>query len=383
MRIAVAIEWFDPAHGGAERSTDRIARELAGRGHEIVILAGASPPGLDPGDMAIESWRSRSKPRTGLDAIRFGNWVGQRMFSGDFDTGLSVTTTAPAPVVQPRAGVVRESMRRALAADDGGGLRRVGQLLSLRKRGLLRAERCTFDHPRVHRFVAISTYMKRQMIEHYGVSENRIELIRNACEVDSLGHDERARIRASARARHGWGDEHRVVLFPALDARRKGLAPLLRATARLAPTVPGLRLALAGRIPAWGHRLAGALGVADRIDALGVVANMRDDYCAADVTAMPTYYDPASRIVIESIAAGTPVVTTRFDGSADWIDDDASAGIVVYDPDDTERLAEAIGELLDRPRASGASDPSAIDPHALSWERHVDELERVLVAAAR
>jgi glycosyltransferase involved in cell wall biosynthesis len=377
VRIAVAIEWFDPTHGGAERSTDRIARGLAARGHEVTIVAGSAPGDGADGDLRLERWRERSKPRSGVDAIRFGDWVRRRMFSGDFDTGLSVTTTAPAPVVQPRAGVVRENMRRAVVAGGRGGLRRLGQVLSARKRGLLRAEQCTFESTRVQRFVAISQYMKRQMIEHYGVADERIEVVRNACEVEPVGADERARLRADARARHGWGDDVCVVLFPALDARRKGLAPLLRAAARLAPDLPGLRLALAGRVPGWARRLASDLGLADRVDALGMLDGMRDAYCGADVTALPTYYDPASRIVIESIACGTPAVTTRFDGSADWIDDDAAAGIVVDDPDDTVRLAAAIGELLARPWA-----PAAIDPHALSWDRHVDELERILVAAA-
>ncbi|MCP3903048.1 MAG: glycosyltransferase family 4 protein [Planctomycetes bacterium] len=378
MRIAIAIEFFDPTHGGAERSTDRIARELSGRGHDVTILAGGAPPDRDFGDLRIERWRKRSKPRTGRGAIDYGRWVGQRIFSGDFDTGVSMTTTAPAPVVEPRAGVVRENMRRALAAAGFAALRRAGQMLSMRKRGLLRAEYATFHEPRVHRFVAISGYIRRQMIEHYGVADARVQVIRNACEVEPVTADERVERRAAARQRYGWDDGEHVVFFPALDARRKGLAPLLRAAARLAPRVPGLRLALAGRVPPWGERLASSLGLADRIDTLGVVEHMRDAYCGADVTAMPTYYDPASRIVIESIAAGTPVVTTRFDGSADWIDDDATAGVVVNDPDDTERLAAAIGELLEGPWT-----PPAIDPHALGWERHVDELERVLVAAAR
>ena len=54
MKLAMVIERFDPAAGGAERSTFQIAGELLSRGHDVTIItAVASEAEIQMGFAAI------------------------------------------------------------------------------------------------------------------------------------------------------------------------------------------------------------------------------------------------------------------------------------------------------------------------------------------
>jgi glycosyltransferase involved in cell wall biosynthesis len=383
MRVAIVIEWFDPGHGGAERSTHALARELAERGHEVTVVAGGAPAGgggTGGGSVLVRCWRGAHKPRTGADAVRFGRWAESMVFSGEFDASLSVTTSVVARVVQPRAGLVIESMARRLASVPNRSerlLRRLGQTLSLRKRALLRLERRTFSDPRVGAFIAISHFMKRQIQAHYAIAEERLEVIPNGADLEPVTAEQRRRLRAEVRRMRGWNEGDRIVLFPAFDARRKGLEPLLRALTAVHHAEPTTRLVVAGAFPAWARRLGRRLGVSSRIDPLGRVRDMRGLYVAADVTALPTWYDPASKVVMESMIMGTPVVTTAANGSSDWIETlgDPGLGRVVADARDVAGLAEAVLSLLrGAPSRNQARERAAL----MSMKRHVEGLEKVL-----
>ncbi len=46
MKIAVALEYYNPEGGGAERSAHQIVESLALRGHEVTVFAGKCPEHL-------------------------------------------------------------------------------------------------------------------------------------------------------------------------------------------------------------------------------------------------------------------------------------------------------------------------------------------------
>jgi UDP-glucose:(heptosyl)LPS alpha-1,3-glucosyltransferase len=69
-------------------------------------------------------------------------------------------------------------------------------------------------------------------------------------------------------------------------------------------------------------------------------------YAAADVYVHPTWYDPCSLTVIEALAGGIPVITTRFNGASEFLTE-GQEGFVIADPADTVALAEKMRVLLD------------------------------------
>ena len=74
-------------------------------------------------------------------------------------------------------------------------------------------------------------------------------------------------------------------------------------------------------------------------------AALEEEYAAATVLVLPTFYDEGfPTVVVEAMARGVPVVTTRLRGSADYFTD--SHDVLFVPPRDPEAIAAAIVRLL-------------------------------------
>src|SRR5262249_9132616 len=138
-------------------------------------------------------------------------------------------------------------------------------------------------------------------------------------------------------------------VFVAMNYRLKGLEPLLHAV-RLLPGDSPFRLLIAGspRTDSF-ERLARRLNVSDRVRFLGYCSDTRNCYFAADFLVHPTFYDPFSLVVLEALACGLPVVTSRYNGASELLNPPRE-GYVIDDPHDYERLAWCLAQLLDPDR---------------------------------
>ncbi|QDU71741.1 glycosyltransferase family 4 protein [Mucisphaera calidilacus] len=379
------MESFDAGKGGAERSTEQIVRELMRRGHEVTLLTGYCAPGSVIEGVAIEAASDR-RLKTASSVRRYRLFVEQRLDAGAFDTSLSVTTLAPAAVVEPRAGIYSELHRASLrwqASAAGRLVRWLGQKLSPKQRAMLAGEHATLGSDRVRRWVAISRFMRDQMIGR-GVDPDRISLIPNSAERPTADAGARLRVREA------WGlsDGDVAFVFPAHAPRRKGVVPLLAALARLKSD--RVRLVMVGAVDDGLRRLAERGGKAPRVVWAGVSKDMGAVYAAADVTVLPSYYDPASKIVAESLLAGVPVITTRTNGACDLVvpggvagvADDRWRGRVIDDADDVASLARAMEELTDDAERSRCAEAAMAVEEVCSMRWHVDGLEPELERAA-
>jgi UDP-glucose:(heptosyl)LPS alpha-1,3-glucosyltransferase len=79
---------------------------------------------------------------------------------------------------------------------------------------------------------------------------------------------------------------------------------------------------------------------------LGEVARVADVLAIADVAVLPTFYDPCSRFILEALAAGKPVITTKFNGAAEQFSDNRH-GLVIDSPDNIEALADSLAYFTD------------------------------------
>jgi phosphatidyl-myo-inositol alpha-mannosyltransferase len=134
------------------------------------------------------------------------------------------------------------------------------------------------------------------------------------------------------------------------DEPRKGITVLLDALAALAPARPDLRLLVAGRGNAAEFRESLPAALAGRVDLLGQVSEedkarmLRsvDVYCAPNLGG-----ESFGIILLEAMAAATPIVASDLDAFRRVLDD-GRAGVLV--PTGAPGpLATAIGALLDDP----------------------------------
>lgn len=127
--------------------------------------------------------------------------------------------------------------------------------------------------------------------------------------------------------------------------RVKGLDVFLAAAARLAAERPRLRFAIFGAGPEEERlaTLAGELGIADRVIRPGHVP-ASDALAQLAVFVLCSHMENSPMSLLEAMAAGVPVVTTRVGGIPEIATDDCAQLVAPGDPD---ALAGAIGRLLD------------------------------------
>lgn len=169
----------------------------------------------------------------------------------------------------------------------------------------------------------------------------RLHLIRNGVDISEI--DAVTTVAPEAQAWREQGDY--VIGYVGQLITRKGLEILLQAFAQLA--VPKKRLVLVGEGPQRQalEALARDLGCAGRVSFLGFRADRLSVLKGFDVFALPSRLEGIPRCLMESMAAGIPIVSSDIPGSADLIRP-ADAGVLVP-LDDSAALGAALARLQD------------------------------------
>ncbi len=347
-RVAIITERANIALGGAERSVLELAAALSGVGLDVEILAATGQ--ADSRNVRV---LCRDERRRRVSYARFEQAVKNHLSENKYDIIHSVFPFTFADVYQPRGGTYAESVLRHAASHQNklvATYKRLTAFTNLRRAALLRAERKLSRGPDGPVIAALSHYVADQFQRHYGADPQRIVVIPNGVKIDrQFNKDQADRLRSQILARAGIkeADNPVLLLFAANNFRLKGLHPLIRAVSAAAQyhTQRKCCLVVVGRDGTYTYRrLAKRLhlwAAGQRIVFLGSVGHIQSALSIADVAVLPTFYDPASRFILEALAAGRPVITTRFNGAADLFVD-GRHGKVIDAPDNIEALAEAI-----------------------------------------
>ena len=179
---------------------------------------------------------------------------------------------------------------------------------------LLALERSYFSSPRLAAVLATSAGTAEEVVTGYGVAPDRVAVMPNGFDHDEFNLAVRADQRADQRARMG-ADGQIVILFVANELHRKGFATLIEAVARVGD--PRLRVDVVGRAPTDGYAAhIHGLGLDDRVRWHGPQRDVAPWYAAADLCVLPTQYEPFGNVIVESLATGTPVITTEVAGAS-------------------------------------------------------------------
>ena len=244
-----------------------------------------------------------------------------------------------------------------------------------------RLERKQYFGP-VRPLIIANSRMVAGHFQHYlGIPPQAIRIVRAAIDPDRFTEHDRPKRRVEGRERWGLRSDETVALLAAMNYRLKGLDPLLHAL-RLLPATPRFRLLVVGNPKTGGYeRLARRLGVSQRVCFAGHCADMRNAYFAADFLVHPTFYDPCSLVVLEALACGLPVVTTRYNGAAEMLTP-PHEGYVIADPHEHPRLAWAMTQLFDPGRRAACAQAARKAAAAWTFEHHYRQTLQVLEEAA-
>jgi glycosyltransferase involved in cell wall biosynthesis len=195
-----------------------------------------------------------------------------------------------------------------------GTLRALGKAPRGRHRDFLELERAALAGG-ARRVVAVSELVRREVLELAPDAAGRTVVIPNGVDLERFRIAARPAARAALLAAAGWEEGPPVLSFVARQAELKGLPRLLEALARVEREP--WRLVVAGPRDAdrWRRR-ARHLGGSERVL---VVPELDPVVLAsgADLCVLPSRRDPCPLVVLEALAAGTPVLVSDAVGAAE------------------------------------------------------------------
>jgi glycosyltransferase involved in cell wall biosynthesis len=304
--------------GGVERTADLLRRALEAHDWRVEIVVPAEHPprwasrtGLSP------LWSSRrlmaELPRGDLviSSSSFGLWAPDGLPRIHVFHGTLIEHTIRGDLDLP----LRERARRAfgsLLAEGGAG------------RGATR--------------VAVSDSAAREVKRWF--REDVDEVIPNGVDTDLF----RPRDRAQARERLGLEPNAHYALFVGRTETRKGADLLLPSCTRA-----GYELLVAGALTLDGGRGLGVLSPEETAWA----------YAAADCVLFPTRYEACSWVVLEALASGTPLVTTRVGWMETFLREVPDYRALCVWPE--------VGDIAARLESLAAEDHSALTATARAW----------------
>ncbi|HRJ11165.1 MAG TPA: glycosyltransferase family 4 protein [Prosthecobacter sp.] len=345
MNLALIRRHF-AATGGAELYLQRLIAALAEAGHETHLYAEAwkgAPQGVTLHQVPVRATRASRPPR-------FAEAVAGQLRGARHDIVLSLERTVSQDVYRAGDGVhaVWLEQRKRYAPWWRRWLIGRGAF----HRNMLALEKRVFDPAVTRHVIANSEMVRQEILERFPFPAERVHLVRNGIHTARFQTGERAAARRSL----GLEPGHYALLFAGSGWERKGLRFLIALMRRLEKSAPHVRLVVAGkgrllRPPPRNVILAGPM------------PRVEDAYAAADLFTFLPVYEPGSNVVLEALASGLPVITSRFNGAAEWVVEGEN-GHVLADPADTAGLEAAVRHWMARPGARPVSAPFPLELEA-------------------
>lgn len=334
IRVVLFVSSFHI--GGTERQAIATAKGLDRRRFDVRMACfhREGPLQFELTDVPCEKFTLRSlyRPGTLAEMLRFARWL--RRHRVDV---LHAMNFYPNVFAVPAARLAGVPVVLASIRDQGD----LWTPLQRRAQGLT----CRL----AHRVVGNAEAVRRRLVGE-GVDPSRIVVIPNGVRCDG-----RAPHRAVLQQEFGVAPGVPVVGVVARLTPVKGVDHFIEAAALVAPKFPAARFVVVGGAqnadPAYGRRLkrrASDLGLDGRIVFTGFRTDVQALLRGMTISVMPSLSEGLSNVILESMAAGLPVVATRTGGNPELVADGITGFLVP--PADAGALAASIERLLARPR---------------------------------
>jgi len=181
-----------------------------------------------------------------------------------------------------------------------------------------------------------------------GANPARVITIRNGVD---LSRFERPIDIAAVRRACGIAPEHFLATVVARLEPQKGHETVIEATDRLRDRYPNFRVLFVGGGSYENHlrEIVARRGLTDRVVFAGFRTDAPDLLRATDVSVLTSTREGLSNTLLESLAAGRPVIASRVGGNAEVV---APAVGILVPPGDPTALTDALGRLLADPAAA-------------------------------
>lgn len=332
---------FRPIVGGYERAAERLCAALAERGFQVTVITERRVRSW-PVREIVQGYEVRRLPCLYrrrlhvvssllvfgiyllLDGRHFQVWH-VHQYGPHAALAVVLGKLLGRPVVLKLTSSAAMGIEKAL----GEGIR--GRLLSVL-------------HRRVSACLVVSEETRTEAI-HFGIPSGRVHLIPNGVDRRSF-RPASPKDRAEARRTLGLKCQ-RLVLYVGRLSPEKNPLGLLEAWAGVDEAVrEGSLLALVGDGPLRAT-LADYVAAKGLSESVQIVGEQDDVACwmrAADLYVLASHLEGLSNTLLEAMASGLPVVSTRVSGSIEIVEE-AGAGLLV-DVGRMDQLSEAMARML-------------------------------------
>jgi D-inositol-3-phosphate glycosyltransferase len=236
------------------------------------------------------------------------------------------------------------------------------------------------------RIIAATEREQKELVRYYHAPQEKIAIIPCGINPDLFTPVDRYRARQSLGLTH-----KKIVLFVGRIDPLKGLDRLIHAVANLNGDISPALVIVGGDGYSRGEvnslkSLAAELHVEDRIIFQGSVDQDRLPlfYSAADICAVPSYYESFGLVALESLACGTAVVATDVGDMKNIIASPVS-GTVVHD-NGVAGLSYALSALLSEKDNGNEKETRRSGIMKYSWsniaDRTIQEYESILITSS-
>jgi UDP-glucose:(heptosyl)LPS alpha-1,3-glucosyltransferase len=224
------------------------------------------------------------------------------------------------------------------------------------------------------RIIAISKSVKNDLVRLSGIPENDVTVIYNGVNLCEFDVAHRNTWRKKIRSDLGVRDDDFLFLFVGNDFRRKGLETLIKVLSKMPKQ--STKLIVLGHDAVEQQffvSLAGTLGLTERVFFIGHSQEVNRFYVAGDAFVFPTLYEAFGLAILEAMASGLPVITSKAAGAAELIAHGVN-GLLLDDPKDEDQLINAMRYMSENEslcRRLGESARQKAKNH--SWDNVADK----------
>ena len=194
---------------------------------------------------------------------------------------------------------------------------------------------------------AVSESTRAYLVSHEELPPDRVTTIHNGVDLDLFRP--RPEMRGTARARWNLPSDAFVVGGIGRLTQQKNFALFIDVAAQVVKKHPDTTFIIAGtgEDEAALRAQAAEIGLRDRLRFLGFVGNMTALYPALDLLLLTSRYEGLPITILEAMAVGIPIVSSKLDGVVEILRDGEDAALV--SSGDLDGFSARVCELIEQP----------------------------------
>lgn len=211
--------------------------------------------------------------------------------------------------------------------------------------------------------VALTPEDKQDIINFYGVDENKIVVIPNGVDTERFKPIEG--VRNEIRSQLNIKEEDFVVSFVGHEFERKGLRYLLSAIRQLREAGKDVHIIIAGKDSLDKVRRS-LEGIEDLVHYIGFSREIEKYYNASNLFVLPSSFEAMALVGLEAMACGLPVLMTRVGGANQYLHEGENGYFIEQDARD---IVLKIEHLINNPeKLKSMSSCARQTAERFSWE---------------